>query len=182
MNRDNSQRFTDFSGKIQATFKMKQYMKENGGPKGNLQYLRLAAEDDTELLFQWANEALVRKNSFSGEKILYSEHLKWFEKILGQENTKQYIFVYNDSPIGQIRITVSGEYAEISYSICEKERGKGHGKELLDLLKEKVKQDFPHVQRLIAKVKPDNIASQAVFLNKGYVEKYRLYEMELTEK
>ena len=53
---------------------MKQYMKENGGPKGNLQYLRLAAEDDTELLFQWANEALVRKNSFSGEKILYSQH------------------------------------------------------------------------------------------------------------
>lgn len=147
-----------------------------------MQYLRLATEDDTELLFQWANEVLVRKNSFSEEKISYSEHLKWFKNISIQENVKQYIFVHNDRSIGQIRIIVSGECAEISYSICEKERGRGYGKEILNLLKEKVKQDFPHVQRLIAKVKPDNIVSQAVFLNSGYMEKYRLYEMELIEE
>ena len=40
-------------------------------------YLRLAEMEDMDLLFTWANEEMVRKNSFSTRKITYEEHVIW---------------------------------------------------------------------------------------------------------
>ena len=38
-------------------------------------YLRVADASDMDLIFQWANEPLVRKNSFSTREITYKEHV-----------------------------------------------------------------------------------------------------------
>ena len=43
-------------------------------------YLRVADWGDVDLLFSWANDKEVRKNSFSSEPICYEEHLAWFRK------------------------------------------------------------------------------------------------------
>ena len=87
--------------------------------------------------------------------------------------------MYDNEPVGQARITVCGETAEIGYSICAEKRGMGHGKNLLRQLYKQVREDVPEVKKLIAKVKPDNIASQKVFVDAGYLEKYRAYEISL---
>ena len=142
-------------------------------------YLREATDQDMELLFHWVNESTVRENAFSTECITYDEHTKWFENLLMRNNVKQYIYMREEQPIGQIRVTISGEEAEIDYSICFEKRCMGYGKEMVYLLARQVKQDFPRVKKLVAKVKPRNIASQKVFLDVGYVEKYYFYEMEL---
>lgn len=145
----------------------------------NMGYLRDAIESDVDLLFEWANEEAVRKNSFSTSEIAYSDHIKWFKNILTKDNEKQYIFMYENQPAGQIRIKINEQEAEIGYSICVEKRKLGLGKEMIALLYQKVKQDYPNIKRLTAKVKPDNTASQKVFSDTGYALKFYAYEIEM---
>ncbi len=142
-------------------------------------YLRAAFEEDMDLLFEWANETAVRENSFSTSAIEYEEHKTWYQKILVSEDCRQYIYMYDSEPVGQVRVFISGVTAEVGYSICVSKRGMGHGKNMLHLLKERVKHEFPEIQRLTAKVKPGNKASQKVFLDEGYQEQYRYYELDI---
>lgn len=139
-------------------------------------YLRAAKEEDVDLLFRWANDSEVRKNAFSTEEISYGEHLSWYKELLSRADCKQYIYIYNDVPIGQIRLTIRGEEAEIDYSVCKEKRGMGHGKRMLQFLCSQVKKEFPDIKKLTAKVKHDNIASQQTFLSAGYNEKYYFFE------
>lgn len=144
-------------------------------------YLRTVTEDDMELLFEWANEQNVRKNSFSSKDISFEEHQKWFQKLLIDKNCRQYIYEYENEPTGQIRIQIIGAIAEISYSICAEKRGLGHGKVMLQLLCEEVKNALPAVQKLVGFVKPDNIASQVVFEEVGFDETCHKYELMLDQ-
>ena len=142
-------------------------------------YLREVTIEDMDLLFEWANEESVRRNSFSTKKITYEEHVAWFKRILSEENTVQYIYMVNDVPIGQVRINIFDDKAEIGYSVCNIERGKGHGRKILKLLHAKVKEEYPFIKKLIGKVKPENIASQKAFLAVGYGEAYKAFEINM---
>lgn len=142
-------------------------------------YLRAAAPEDVDLLFVWANDDTVRANAFSTGKISWEEHLAWFKKVLSDEHYKQYIYVYKGDAIGQIRLTIEGTSAEIDYSVCREMRCMGHGKIMLWLLADRVQKDCPTVTKLIARVKPENIASQQTFIGSGYQEKYQYYELSL---
>lgn len=142
-------------------------------------YLREATEKDVDILFQWVNDPLARKNQFSTKQIPYEEHQEWYKRLLDSKNSKQYIYMYGKNAVGEARIAIHGNEAEISYSICREKRCMGHGKNVLRLLCRQVKKDFPHVQKLIARVKPDNIASQQAFLEVGYTEKYSVFELEI---
>ena len=140
-------------------------------------YLRRATEEDRDLLFQWANDSLVRENSFSTVKISYEEHVKWFDRILKRDDCIQYIYMDDDCPVGQVRITLKDHTAEIGYSICAEKRRLGYGQDLLHLISEKVWEEFPDVKKVYGEVKPGNIASQKAFLDAGYKETYRVFEM-----
>lgn len=142
-------------------------------------YLREVVEDDIDLLFQWANDKEVRKNSFSTQNISYENHMKWFREVLKKDSIIQFIFIHENQPIGQARITVYGTTAEIGYSICAEKRNMGFGKEMLALLILKIRQDFPNIKQLRAKVKQENAASQKVFSDLGFMMKSYNYEMEL---
>lgn len=65
--------------------------------------LRLAQDDDLELLFQWANDPLVRQMAFHSEPISLSDHKNWFYFRLNALETKIFILEENKIPIGQIR-------------------------------------------------------------------------------
>lgn len=142
-------------------------------------YLRDAVKEDMDRLFQWANDPLVRKNSFSSATIRYEEHQRWFTRLLNRKDCRQYIYMYEGEAIGQGRVTVDGETAEIGYSICADQRGGGHGSRLLQLLLERVGQDFPQVRALEGKVKPENLASQTAFQNAGFQEAYLAYTIQI---
>ncbi|MGN0416175.1 MAG: GNAT family N-acetyltransferase [Agathobacter sp.] len=140
-------------------------------------YLREAIEEDVDLLFQWANDPVVRQNSFSTKTISYQEHVNWFFNLLSSENCKQYIYLVEDVPVGQVRITIVDGIAEIGYSVCEEKRSQGHGNNILLLIKEKIENEFPMVSKVVGKVKPENIASQKAFLDAGYREAFRQFEI-----
>lgn len=142
-------------------------------------YLRRATKEDCDLLFEWVNDTEVRKSAFSTNKISYEEHQKWFFNLLKDDNRVQYIYIYNDEAVGQIRIDIDADIAEIDYSICASKRGMGHGKNMLQLLYNQIRVDFPNVKRLMGKVKSENIASQRTFLDVGYEEKYKAFEISV---
>lgn len=143
--------------------------------KSNL-HLRHALMEDCNLLYEWANDQVVRDNSFHQNKILYKEHAVWFQNKLLSAVSRIYICYHDDIPVGQIRIDIIEDgMAEVSYSVDKKYRLQGYGKSMLILLEDKIKSDFPQVTELIAKVKSDNIASQVIFSDIGYEEYYTEY-------
>ena len=117
-------------------------------------YLRKAEATDVDLLFEWANDPDVRKNSFHSEMIDYSTHIKWFEKILASNDVLQFILMDENTAVGQIRIIIIEDEAEISYSIGLKFRGKGYGKIIVKELETMVETSYPRIKTLVARVKP----------------------------
>lgn len=142
-------------------------------------YLRNIQEADKDLLFAWANEEEVRKNSFSGHKISYEEHCRWFLEIMQNHAYRQYIYMSKDVPVGQIRLHITGDTAEVSYSIGAGYRGRGYAKKMLACLCGQVTEEEPQIRILTAKVKAGNNRSKSVFLNAGFSAKYELFALEL---
>ena len=142
-------------------------------------YLRKATESDMDLLLEWANDETVRQNAFNTSPISYDEHRAWFSKMMADEKEAQYILMNGDVPVGQVRLTIDEDEAVIGYSIDKNERGKGYGKEIIRLVRERISEDYPQVVKLIGKVKPNNRASLFCFKKNGFEELYRCFEYYL---
>lgn len=142
-------------------------------------YLRNATISDVDLLYTWANDPVVRNNSFNTEPISYDNHVSWFKRIMEDSAVLQYILMDDDTPIGQIRLNLDGKEAEIGYSIASEFRGKGYGHIILQLVVNEVTTNHPEIDKLVAKVKPDNIASNKLFKSEGYETEYACYTQML---
>lgn len=150
-------------------------------------YLRKANQKDMDLLFAWANDSEVRKNSFNTAEIKYDEHKEWFNKCLADPNIDIYILCINDIPVGQIRMNYENETGLINYSIQKDCRGKGLGGTILKLIETSISVDRPEIKVLSGWVKTDNIASQKKFEENGYKrihtdEKYLVFQKWLTNQ
>ncbi len=147
--------------------------------------LKKARSEDVDLLFEWANDRGVRENSFNTAPIAYEEHVKWFGKILADESVHQYILYEDDIPAGQVRLNIEGKNARISFSVAEKNRGRGLGSAMLMMLPELlVKDKITGVTKLVGEVKHENAASARAFEKCGYArhERERCLEFELEVK
>lgn len=142
-------------------------------------FLREATTEDLELLYEWANDARVRANSFQTKEISYQEHTEWFGRMLKDETIKQYVLMDRDRAVGQVRIELQGEEATIGYSVSAANRGRGYGRMLLSLLEEKIQAELPQIHTFVAKVKPENHTSKKLFESEDYVMKYICYEKKI---
>nr|NJM03024.1 UDP-2,4-diacetamido-2,4,6-trideoxy-beta-L-altropyranose hydrolase [Desulfobacula sp.] len=96
--------------------------------------MRPAGFNDADLLFKWANDQEVRSSSFNSDPISWEEHLEWFSQKLRDKNS--WVFIAENKigdPIGQIRFERRDDCFKISYSLDQKFRGLGLGKNLLEL-------------------------------------------------
>lgn len=125
--------------------------------------------DDMELYFRWANEPLVRTQSFNSEPIALEEHKKWFYKALEDETCFMYLFQneFNEK-VGQVRIQKqSGTHALISISIDANYRGMGYAKEMILMAtKSFIKENADTT--INAYIKEDNVSSRLSFENAGF--------------
>lgn len=119
-------------------------------------------------MFNWANDTEVRKNSFNNNKILYEDHIKWFNNKINSDKCIIFIVQFKYTPVGQVRIDIEGETGLISYSIDKSYRGKGLAIVMLSLLEDEIKKNGIYIYKLIGFVKFENIASQKVFENLKY--------------
>ena len=133
-------------------------------------YLRRVKETDMKLLFDWRNNELVRKNSFCMDPVEWNEHVKWFNTTLVKSSVLFFIMMCKEQEVGQIRIDLElDNTAIINYSIAEKYRGLGYGKQILHLAETELYERFKNKYMLKALVKENNISSQVAFERLGYI-------------
>ncbi|MFD2998807.1 UDP-2,4-diacetamido-2,4,6-trideoxy-beta-L-altropyranose hydrolase [Pontibacter toksunensis] len=131
-------------------------------------YLREATEEDTLLLFEWANDPEVRKNSFNPNPITIEKHRLWFNTVLEDENTLLYIAEADGKPVAHIRFNISKGRALISYLIDAGFRGQGLGLRLLQKGLQALKAQLPAIEQAEGLVQRENIASVRSFEKAGF--------------
>jgi UDP-2,4-diacetamido-2,4,6-trideoxy-beta-L-altropyranose hydrolase len=133
--------------------------------------IRKATEDDEKLLFDWANDPIVRKFSFHHKPITNDQHHKWFSSKTNDPDCLILLGIDSKNiPIGQVRIDSLDEHDIIDISINSAARGFGFA---TILLKKSVKfwKSTGSNKPLIGDVFKSNKASQKVFINSGFREK-----------
>lgn len=130
---------------------------------------RPACLADEKQLLSWANDSLVRKNSFSPEPIEVDTHRSWFYKRLTHPETCQIYILETKAglPIGQVRFERCKEAWEIDYSLIAGARGLGLGVPLLKTAVQTFRQSRKGVS-VFGRVKHGNLASEKVFRHLGF--------------
>ncbi len=129
-------------------------------------YFRKVKKEDINLLFNWANEEEVRKQSFHTRKIDFDTHKNWFYSKLKDENYQMYIAEINQNPISLIRFEIEREHAVIGILIDINWRGKALSVPILKKATEifQQKNSIP----VYAYIKKNNKASVKAFQQAGY--------------
>lgn len=131
--------------------------------------LRLVTEADAQLLWEWANEPVVRQMAFSTDPIAWGDHERWLKERLSDSATWLYIGSHPGSgePFGQVRFDVTGSEAEIDVSVARQQRHRGSGAALVRAASRRAFSDA-EVTSLLARIRPENLASAAAFSDAGY--------------
>ncbi|WP_200763535.1 UDP-2,4-diacetamido-2,4,6-trideoxy-beta-L-altropyranose hydrolase [Nitrosophilus alvini] len=129
--------------------------------------IREAEEKDINAVFEISNDEIVRKNSFSSEKIPFERHKEWFLKKLKDENTLFLIVEKDGTVLGQIRFEKSENDYFISISLASIVRGCGYASDIISKSVESFRNrvgDFD----IYAYIKKENIASIKSFEKSGF--------------
>lgn len=131
--------------------------------------LRPAADEDASRLFELANDALVRQNSFSTKTIAWDEHRAWFARLLADEGRRLYVFFVKNEFLGQVRFDSDGwRDAVISISLASAFRGWGLASVVLQKAVAAIRHEHAALQHINAYVKPANVASRLAFEKAGF--------------
>jgi spore coat polysaccharide biosynthesis predicted glycosyltransferase SpsG len=138
---------------------------------------RHATKKDARMLWEWANDPLVRNWSFSAQTIGWSDHLTWLDAVI--EDPARELYVVEDergTPVGQVRFDAfpegrasPGATSEISYSIASTSRGLGWGGAIIDCC---VRRYFSDTQTasIIARTLPGNMRSMRALVAADFDE------------
>lgn len=136
-------------------------------------HIRKACPTDIHIVFELANDPLVRAMSFISDPIPWETHLGWYAKIL--DNPQEFLLLgfeqigtNYESFIGQVRFTlVEGNLAETGISLTPFWRNKGRAQSLLTMGIAWLNAKIPTIQ-IKALIKPDNPRSQKLFMACGF--------------
>jgi UDP-2,4-diacetamido-2,4,6-trideoxy-beta-L-altropyranose hydrolase len=138
--------------------------------------IRKAEQKDAQLTWEWANDPVVREQSYSAASIPLEDHLSWFSKKIKNPSCYYYILENETGSIAQIRFDDNKEReVTLSYLVASSFRDKGMGSWILSKGIGQLLRDAPSVCKVIGHVKKINIASQRSF------EKLRFKKMESTQ-
>jgi RimJ/RimL family protein N-acetyltransferase len=115
---------------------------------------------------------VTRAAGFRPATIEPDEHLAWLEARLASPASRLWIGLADGTPIGQLRLERDGAgVAEVGISIAPEARGRRLARPLLDagLAAGRADPSFAPVW-FLARVRPENAASLALFRGAGFVE------------
>lgn len=125
--------------------------------------------DDAALLWRWANDADTRGNAFSKAPIPYDAHVAWLRNRLASDATRLWIFADAEGPVGQVRVDVAGDVADIDIAVAPERRGRGHGRAMLSQAVRALRDERGAGVRPRAAVLAHNARSLAMFRACGFV-------------
>ena len=131
--------------------------------------IRPATVNDIDILFEWVNRFDSIKWKFrTCKKAIKSEHEKWFYESLLNRFCRIWIIQSNKKKnVGQIRIKLNKNIAEVDIYVDDKYRGKGYGFRGLSKAIELFSDIFTSFS-FQAIIHQDNISSKNLFLNNGF--------------
>lgn len=134
--------------------------------------------NDIKITYEWRNDESVRKYFFDNKFITYQEHVAWFSDAIGSNNRCMLMIMMNDQEIGVLRFDLKHDIAEVSIYIDPSYHGQGLGSISLKGSFSIIKKLYPQTTKLIAKILPQNVASQNAFTKAGFNLSYYVYELE----
>lgn len=129
--------------------------------------LRLAEPDDSETLWLWRNDPLMRAMAKTQEPIPWPEHATWFERLQAGGNTRIYIAEAGADQAAMVRFDRVEEGALVSINVNPALRGRSIGKAVLASACQQYSERYP-VAGFVAEVKIDNAASRRIFEAAGF--------------
>jgi len=129
---------------------------------------RRAEASDAELLRGWRNDPEARRRSFTKTSVSVAEHRAWLHTRLASDRAAIWIFSDGVVPVGQVRVDVDGEVAEVSIVVAPERRGRGYGKAMLSEAMSLLRRDFGSDVRARALVLDDHEASLRTFKACGF--------------
>ena len=126
----------------------------------------------------------VRTCSFNTKPIEYEQHCNWFQKTIANQNVLFFLFFDEDTFVGQIRFNRESEQSNecvISLSITKEYRVKHIAGKFLELGIDELKKNWYNIYSVVAEVKDENTASNALFLREGFelISKVNTYKLSV---
>ena len=132
-------------------------------------WLRPALPSDCRIYFDWVNDPLVRRNSLNSGDVSWSTHQRWFTNQLASPDSRMYVAMCDEEPVGQVRFHKTPEQAwDIAISVSDRSRGKGNGAEIMRLGAERM--SYRGCLPLVATARSDNEASIRCLRRNGWDE------------
>lgn len=145
--------------------------------------LRLATIDDWARLFAWRNDPDAVAASWSAAPVRCEEHMKWLRATIGDSSTA--LFVAYDSErgafpserlqprrryVGTGRLDLGKKAVTVSVTVDRRHRGCGYAVQIIDGLLEWLREDKRWTdRRIVAEIKPANLASLRAFAACGFI-------------
>ena len=129
--------------------------------------LRRACIADSERLLDWRNDPDTRRWYLHPARVPRRDHQAWLARKLADRNCRIYIAEARSTPVGQLRLERVGRAAEVSLSVDGAARGRGLGALILRRAVTAARREL-HATRLVAYVRPENVASAVAFVKAGY--------------
>lgn len=132
--------------------------------------LRPVTEHDEALLLAWANDPVTRAAGFRPAPISPSDHHRWLSSRLSSASGRSFIGMSGTTPIGQVRLDRDPDgLVEIGISVAPEARGRGIGRSLLEGALDAARHDTELAPTaFVARIRPDNAASIALFSGAGF--------------
>ncbi len=130
--------------------------------------VRKALPTDLILLFEWANDPHVRKNSLNSGPISFDEHQNWFHEKITSPTTKIYIAESETGvSVGVVRFEDKSGSWVLNYNVAPLFRGKGLSRGMLSAAL-RFHRNEVGCCKIIATVKIDNVASRIVLEKESF--------------
>ncbi len=129
--------------------------------------LRPATCADSALLWRWRNDPATRAASLNTTEVGEREHVQWIEDTLARPDRRLYVGIVGERPVATARLDIENDAATVSVTVAPEQRGSGLGTALVRAVSDEAFATTP-VQRLVAVVKRDNVASRRAFARAGF--------------
>ena len=148
--------------------------------------IRKASHDDINDFYYWRNHKKTRNMLKNSEPISWKEHTNWYLKSLKRINRVSLVILLKESKlkIGCIGFDIKENNSFISIIIDPKFRKKKLSKISLDEAIKFFKKDNSNIDLILAEIKSENIASEKIFEQVGFVLKKKhkninIYELSI---
>jgi UDP-2,4-diacetamido-2,4,6-trideoxy-beta-L-altropyranose hydrolase len=135
--------------------------------------LRPVTAEDAALLFAWLNRSDSLAASLdTGTPVAWDVHKGWFDARLADPRTRIWIVERDTAAVGGIRLQDKGDGPEIAIYIDAPARGAGIAAAALGLALDEAHSVWPS-SAAIARVRPENAASQRLFERAGFALRHQ---------